>query len=183
MTPKEALSKFKSDEGSRFQLEFSKFVNDHKHDVVVETGEGVSSVYLLNNVEGMRLYSVDPNPWSNFNIQSDRHFPIRKTSFEALKELYQSTGEWDFFLHDGNHDIKGMTYDLEMAYWCVSLRGFIACDDWSWGEDFLVVFLSADGTEKGWSPRSGSTRSTWPWTAPAHPEGLPAELTCRLASQ
>ena len=133
MTVNQLYSTFNHDLVSRFQNEFAQFVLSNKHDVVVETGEGVSTVCLLNAVPDIKLYSVDPNPWSNFAFEDKRHFPIRERSFEGLPQVFKKSGPWDFFLHDGNHDIKAMTYDLEMAYCCVAHNGYIACDDWTWG--------------------------------------------------
>lgn len=134
MNAKQLYATFHHDLVSRFQDEFARFVLSKKHDVVVETGEGVSTVCILNAAPNAKVYSVDPNPWSlsSFTIEDPNHIPIRERSFEGLPKVFRKTGPWDFFLHDGNHDIKAMTYDLEMAYYCVTRDGFIACDDWTW---------------------------------------------------
>lgn len=119
--------------GDRFQEQFAKFVGRTGRSTVVETGEGVSTLYLLRDIDDMNLYSIDPNPWSNFGIVHPKHRSIRKPSYEALPALFNEVGEFDIFLHDSNHDIKCMTFELEFAYGVVKQTGYIACDDWTWG--------------------------------------------------
>lgn len=129
--------------GSRFQAEFAKFVASHSHGIVVETGAGISTLFLLNEMKDGKLFSIDPNAWCGFEVQHDNYELIKKDSLDAMLDLSKRTGPWDFFLHDGNHDVKRQTYEYEFAYACLKSGGYIASDDYTWGQhgawqDFLA---------------------------------------------
>jgi hypothetical protein len=129
----ELLKSIVNNAGERFQEAFAKFVGGVSREHVVETGEGVSTLYLLRDIDDMNLYSIDPNPWSNFGIKHPKHRSIRIPSYKALPALFKEVGDFDVFLHDSNHDIKCMTFELEFAWGTVKPTGYIACDDWTWG--------------------------------------------------
>lgn len=123
----------------RFQPHLAKFlINEmfkNKIDVFVETGSGLSTAYLLQAVDGicdMKLYSIDPEPFCEYEIKHPRYELIRKKSFQALADLYIKTGAWDFFLHDSDHWIECQTYEYELAYQCLKPGGYIFSDDYDW---------------------------------------------------
>lgn len=131
----ELTEKYATEEaGHRFQSEFAKFVASEKHNVVVETGAGISTLFLLNEMTNGNLYSVDTKPWCGFEVNHPNYELILDDSLNALLPLFLKTGGWDFFLHDGNHDIKRQTYEYNFAYACLNPGGYIASDDYSWGE-------------------------------------------------
>lgn len=125
--------------GDRFQKKLAEFIVASRFETLVETGCGVSSVFILRalhhsfNMEKAMLYSIDPKPWYGKEIMSPQYRAIRKRSVEALPELYKETGPWDLFLHDSNHDILCMTYELNFAFGCLREGGVVACDDSTWG--------------------------------------------------
>lgn len=128
----DAIISKEKNKGERYQVEFAKFVSGVKHDIAVETGEGVSSLWLLKLCPKIKLYSVDLNPWSGFEIVHPNHKAIRQKTTEALPVLFQKTGKWDVFLHDSDHGFANMTWELEFAYGAVRSGGYIACDDYTW---------------------------------------------------
>lgn len=125
-------------DGSRFQKELADFIIKNRFKTIVETGFGVSSVFIVYalkhsfDMQDARLFSVDPKPWYKGELNSPQHELWRSKSEDALKSLYKRTGVWDVFLHDGWHDARGMTYDLEFGYGCLRPNGVIVCDDHSW---------------------------------------------------
>jgi len=122
--------------GPRFQAEFARLVGSLKHDIVVETGNGISTIYLLKEMNSeSKLFSVDPNPWTKIPIEDPRHTAIYKNSQDALDSIYTTTGLWDVFLHDSDHSKSCMSWELETAYRYVRPGGLIACDDWNWDND------------------------------------------------
>lgn len=125
-------------DGSRFQKELAEFIAEKKFDVIVETGAGVSSLFIVNALEvggrGGKLYSIDPSQWSSIRIESPRYELIKEKSQDALYDLFRRTGAWDFALHDSDHDIKNQTYEYEFMYACLKPGGWIASDDYTWGE-------------------------------------------------
>jgi predicted O-methyltransferase YrrM len=117
----------------RFQELFSDFVVSVKHDIVVETGSGISTVFLLNRMRDGHLYSVDYEVWSYKMEGISNHTLITGIkSQEYLLTLFENSGPWDIFLHDSDHEIGCMTYELESAYGFVNPGGYIACDDRDW---------------------------------------------------
>lgn len=125
-------------DGSRFQQSLSDFIVHNKFKTIVETGYGVSSVFIVYalkhafDMQDAKVYSVDPKPWFDKIISSEQHELIRAKSEEGLAELYMRTGPWDFFLHDGSHNTKAMDFDLEFGYSALRHGGVIACDDYTW---------------------------------------------------
>lgn len=126
-------------DGHRFQQELADFIVTNKFKIIVETGYGVSSVFITYafkhsfDMNDAKLYSIDPKPWFNKTIESPQHELWKSKSEDALLPLFTRTGPWDLFLHDGCHDIKAQNYDLEFGHACLRHGGVIACDDYSWG--------------------------------------------------
>lgn len=123
----------------------SKMVNLRKEDrdrVFVETGYGISTVCLLNEIEAqgfknIRVISIDPDPYflrpgRGHEIKAPNHRLIRERSVDALPGLYVETGPWTFFLHDSDHECLNQTYEFEFAYACLKKGALIACDDYTW---------------------------------------------------
>lgn len=127
-------------EGARFQSELAEFIVKMDLRTIVETGYGLSTLFILNAInsyhkpESMKLYTIDPDPWFKEKISHAQHTFIKDKSVNVLSDLYDKTGAWDLFLHDSNHDILCQTYEFYMAYDSVRPGGFIACDDYTWGE-------------------------------------------------
>lgn len=119
--------------GHRFQSEFAKFVASNPHNIVVETGAGISTLFLLKEINDGKLFSIDPNAWCNFEVEHHNYELIKKQSINAMLDLYLRTGAWDVFIHDGKHEIKDMTYEFEFAYACLNSGGYIASDDYTFG--------------------------------------------------
>lgn len=130
----ELYGKYK-DDGHRFQSRLGDFIRKNTPGIVVETGSGVSTLYMLKAMEETgigRLYSIDPSPVGGYVVEHPRYQIIHKKSFQALAGLYKQTGPWNLFLHDSDHWIECMTYELEMAYNCVKEGGWIMADDYTW---------------------------------------------------
>lgn len=135
-------------DGSRYQEQLANFIVTNKLKTIVETGYGVSTVFIAYaikhnfDMQDSRLFSVDPKPWFDKMLTMPQHELINQNSYDGLPDLFLKTGAWDMFLHDGNHDIKAQTFDLEFSYSCLRNGGVIACDDYTWGnhkawQDFL----------------------------------------------
>ncbi len=126
-------------EGSTYQPAMRRFLIERPElRTMVETGSGCSTCYFVMAMQERggdgHLYSIDPAPWCNYDVQHARVTNIRKRSADAMAELYLQTGPWDFFLHDGNHDLTHQKFDIEMGYACLRPGGWMWCDDYTWGE-------------------------------------------------
>jgi len=136
MTLEEQL---KEDDGHRFQKELGDFIAFHNLAKVVETGTGVTSIYILksfddNNIDG-KLFSIDKGQWYPHEIIHPKFQQIVDKSIPSLLNLYLEIGEFDFFLHDGEHEVKVQEYEYEFAYQCLKPGGYIASDDICWGNN------------------------------------------------
>lgn len=124
-------------DGLRFQKKLGEFIAEHKFEKIVETGAGVSSIYVLQALDehqlDSKLFSIDPSPWYAHEITHPKFQLIKKKSIDAMLELFLKTGGWDMFTHDGEHDILAQTYEYEFAYACLNSGGIIASDDYTWG--------------------------------------------------
>jgi predicted O-methyltransferase YrrM len=127
----------KAADGHRFQEALANFIVDLNPEVVVETGHGVSSLFILQALDAQakgRLHSVDPAPWYPHAIEHPRLTLWKGMANQMLPDVFAQTGPWDLFLHDGNHEAVGMTFDLEFAFAALRPGGWIVCDDYTWGE-------------------------------------------------
>lgn len=126
-------------EGKRFQSALAEFILKHKLTAIVETGSGVSSLYILKSLDALDegcLYSIDPLPFCGFEISHTRYTLIKKKSFQSLAKLYQQIGVFDLFLHDSDHWIECQMYEYEMAYACLKQGGWVFSDDYEWDGHF-----------------------------------------------
>jgi len=55
------------------------------------------------------------------------------TDTRDVEELFKKSGAWDVFLHDSEHDVGCMTFELELAWRLVKPCGYILADDYTWG--------------------------------------------------
>ncbi|MBM2845743.1 MAG: class SAM-dependent methyltransferase [Bacteroidetes bacterium] len=133
-------------EGERFQRQLGEFVKQHTPGIIVETGSGISTIFMLKAMDETgigRLFSVDPSPVGGYVIEHPRYKIVHKKSFQALASLYQETGPWNLFLHDSDHWVECMTYELDMAYACAAEGGWIMADDHTWdGHDAWKRFVA-----------------------------------------
>jgi predicted O-methyltransferase YrrM len=123
--------------GDRYQAALGDFIRTFKPGVVVETGLGVSTLFILAAMDSNgtgQLYSVDPQPWFPNAIVHPRLEWIPKKSVDALGELYARSGWWDLFLHDGNHEVEAQTFDLEFGFAALRQGGWLWCDDAVWND-------------------------------------------------
>lgn len=175
MSIKELLKTF---DGSRFQKGFGDLVRLIKPAVVVETGvmNGNATTHTLDALDDVgkgMLYSVDPEPGGAFlrKINHPRWKLFREKSITALGKIYKESGPWDVFLHDSDHAVGCMAFELELAYWLSSQGAIIATDDHDWGEDGVwYAFLDRHGFEK--SNEIGSVRWVAKKKSDQKPKGL-----------
>ncbi len=126
-------------EGSTFQPAMRKFLREHTDlKTLVESGSGCSTVFMTMALEERgtpgKIYSLDPSPWCSYTVEHPFITNIRKKSEDAMVDLYLKDHPWDFFLHDGNHDIYQQSYDIWMGYALLRPGGWIWCDDYTWAE-------------------------------------------------
>lgn len=122
--------------GHRWQRDFGDFIKKNRPTIVVETGvsEGVSTKFILEAMDAAahgRLISIDPNP--AYTTPHPRWALVKKTSHEALVDLFTSVGPFDVFIHDADHDVECQTFEYSLAWHLVRPGGYIYTDDWSWG--------------------------------------------------
>jgi hypothetical protein len=115
-----------------YQRDLANFVVKEGLHTLVETGMGVSTVYLLDALDRMNaghLTSVDPAPWYKGKIEHPRHTHVAGLSSECL---WQIDGPWCLFLHDGSHNCFSQVLEYEFAWGMLCNGGWLASDDWSW---------------------------------------------------
>lgn len=136
MTVKELLPKH---DGTRFQEELAKFIIENGLRIVVETGMGVSSIHILDQMDNTnidyRLFSIDPSAWFPDRFEHPKHTLIEKKSVDAMLDLFYQYGPWDCFLHDGCHEILEQTYEYNFGYDCLKPGGYLLSDDVNWGDN------------------------------------------------
>jgi hypothetical protein len=118
---------------------------------IVETGvrTGVSTRMLLSYLEMVHLaegdlYSIDPM-YRTTNIAKDKivaacngvALPARgswtfdgRRSVDALLDIALKTGGWDVFLHDSDHSLECMTFELEFGWSMLRPGGMLFCNEW-----------------------------------------------------
>jgi hypothetical protein len=126
-------------EGSTYQPALRQWLNAMRGMMtLVETGSGGSTCFMAQALEERcgpgHIFSIDPAPWCGYSVDHPRVTNIRQKSREAMVDLYAAVHPWDFFLHDGNHDLYSQSYDIWMGYACLRPGGWIWCDDYTWGE-------------------------------------------------
>jgi hypothetical protein len=122
-----------------YQPELSKIIRQERPKIVVETGlqSGYSSEHILVALDDLgagHLYSIDPIPEPcHCPLVHPRFTHIIARSQDALKPLYEKVGQFDFFIHDSDHEHECMSFELEAAWEYVRDGGIIAGDDLTWG--------------------------------------------------
>ena len=133
--------------------QWDKYGKDCHHLVGVEVGvwEGQNALRIVNNVNLIKLYLVDP--WHSYDRNKDLFIPdspkdhelryqkvkqlfennknveiIRKTSEDASKDFDDNS--LDFVYLDGDHSYEYMRKDLEVWYPKVKLNGVLCGDDY-----------------------------------------------------
>lgn len=132
------IDKYKENETvTRFAKEFGEFCGRVKNDVIVETGLGISTLYILKNIPKTSfLYSCDPNPWfPDWNeIHLINFYHIPQESRYGLIDWYISKNQKiDIFLHDGLHEYDTMKMEYDWAFDHVRSGGYIFSDDADFG--------------------------------------------------
>lgn len=132
-----------------YHRDLAAFVVANKLHNIVETGLGVSTVFLLQALDEMgegHLTSVDPNPWwynSNPKIEHPRHTHVAGVS---CNELWKVPGPWDLFLHDSDHDVFNQTLEFNFGWGMLRVGGWLVVDDCDWGQHGAWRrFLSMNG--------------------------------------
>ena len=117
--------------------------------IAVETGvySGVSTRFLLEAVHAnvrrsdvprgeARVYSCDPSQTtareaSESGVLDDPMWKFfNEQSVTALPKIAAAAPSWDLFLHDSDHRLENMVFELEYAWHLVRDGGVIVCDDW-----------------------------------------------------
>lgn len=132
---KELLKQHRN-EGARFQEKLGQFVYDNKLQNIVETGAGVTSLFIVEALERRdigKLYSIDPAPWHPSRLSHPQYELFEKCSDECLFDAYKNSGPWDLAVSDGNHDIRAQTYEYEFMYAALKPGGYLIADDSEWG--------------------------------------------------
>ena len=105
---------------------------------LVETGSGCSTCFMTMALQergtGGHLYSIDPAAWCTYQVIHPTVTNVSRKSIDGIVELYSTVRPWDFFLHDGNHDLLAQSYDIWMGFALLRPGGWIWCDDYTWGE-------------------------------------------------
>jgi predicted O-methyltransferase YrrM len=122
-----------------YQKHLADFVREHKLRNIVETGLGVSTLYLLDALDSMgagHLTSIDPSPWYAGELPKGRENWTwmqmnSQTAFLTLARL--NPQPIDLFLHDSDHDCRSQTFEYLFMWGMVRKGGWIASDDATWG--------------------------------------------------
>ncbi len=121
--------------GQRFQKQLADFIIEKDLQTIVETGSGTSSFFILKALEKRGsgfLYSIDPLPFCNYEIEHPMYALIKEKSMNGIPPLYQDIGAFDLALVDGDHDVACQVYDYEMMYACLRVGGWLVVDDKWW---------------------------------------------------
>ncbi len=121
---------------NEFQSLLGELAEKVKPMVYVETGfmtgESAKAVCAAMDKNGFgKCFSIEP--FIDPTFKHDRLTVVHGYSYDRMEEIFLKTGAWDIFLHDSNHDVGCMTFELELAWWFVRPGGIIACDDYTWG--------------------------------------------------
>jgi hypothetical protein len=119
-----------------FQSKLGELVLQTKPKIYVETGfmtgESAKAVAeAMDKIWEGEVYSIEP--FINPAYKHPRLTVVHGFSYTEMEKLFLSTGAWDLFLHDSNHDTGCMTFELELAFRFTRPGGIIACDDYTWG--------------------------------------------------
>lgn len=136
MTLEEQL---KLDDGHRFQKKLGELIGENKFQNIMETGSGVSSIYILKAFDDYgisgTLHSIDPEKWYPHSIEHSRFNEIKEKSVDAIVPLYKRVGAFDVCCTDGNHEILCQTYEYEMCWQFLKPGGYLIADDVGWNNN------------------------------------------------
>lgn len=121
---------------NEFQSLLGELAEKVKPGIYVETGfmtgESTKAVLAaMNKLNHGECYSIDPVYKPTF--EDARLKFVHGYSYDKMEEVFLATGPWDMFLHDSNHDVGCMTFELELAWRFLKPGGIIVCDDYTWG--------------------------------------------------
>jgi hypothetical protein len=121
---------------NEFQSLLGELVEKVKPLIYVETGfmtgESAKCVLAAMHKTGIgTCHCIEP--FSQPTFQDERLKFFRGYSYQKMEEVFNLTGPWDMFLHDSNHDVGCMTFELELAWRYIRPGGYIICDDYTWG--------------------------------------------------
>lgn len=136
MTLEEQL---KLDDGHRFQKKLGDLIGEYKFQNIMETGSGVSSIYILKafddyGIAGI-LHSIDPAKWYPNEIKHEKFNEIKEKSIDAIVPLYLKVGAFDVCCTDGNHEILCQSYEYEMCWQMLKPGGYLIADDCNWNNN------------------------------------------------
>ena len=150
-------------EGSTYQPGLRDHIARTRPAVVVETGSGASTCFILkamNDGDFGHVFSIDSGPWCGYVVEHPRATFIKAESYDAMASLYTAVNPWDLFLHDSDHDKECQSFEFETAIRFLRPGGWLWADDYTWGEHHAwkafcakhkltpVHFGSAEGVQK-----------------------------------
>ena len=128
-----------------------------KPKIIIETGVayGLSTAYILQALHENKsgtLYSIDSEfrPWESESMigsaipdELKTHWKfVKGSSTKKLKNLLESVGKIDIFLHDSMHTYKNMIFEFESAWPYIKHDGFLLSDDILENNSFLEFYKS-----------------------------------------
>ena len=127
------------DDGHRFQKKLGELIINHNFTNIVETGSGVSSIYMLQAMDDAgidgKLHSIDPAMWYPHKIEHPKFNLIKDKSVQAIIGLYIEKGPFDVAVSDGDHEIMCQTYEYEMFWQFLKPMGVLVADDCGWNNN------------------------------------------------
>jgi hypothetical protein len=140
----------KLDDGHRFQKNLGWLIGENRFQNIMETGSGVSSVYILKAFDDYgisgTLHSIDPAKWYPNEIEHPYFNPIKEKSIDAIVPLYLKVGAFDVCCLDGDHEILCQTYEYEMCWQMLKPGGYLIADDVNWNNNGAwQTFLTKHG--------------------------------------
>lgn len=110
-------------------------VRIYKPKVVIETGIGRSSIFILcvlyDNKSG-KLYSIDYDPLTLRIVPKElreRWFPIVGLSRSVLPHLLSEIGAVDIFFHDSDHSYENMMFEYNSVWPYLKENGLLLSHD------------------------------------------------------
>lgn len=105
---------------------------------VLEIGsyEGLSALWMLENIPGVRLTCVDPFIAGNeqmFDASVGKH--VEKIKARSQRFLFSAVCEqrlWDMVFIDGDHESKAVLEDFVLSWHCLPVGGICVFDDYPW---------------------------------------------------
>lgn len=151
------------DHPTTYQAQLGDIIRRERPRIMIETGveSGFSSEHFLTAMDDAgvgHLFSCDPMPsgfYDSFPIVHPRFTLIRKTSEEALPEIFAQVGMFDMFVHDSDHSWENQIREYFFAWNHVRSGGIIVSDDIGWGTNIPGVGAIAHGAWNQFCRRVG----------------------------